>query len=247
MASQTHSSLVPTNSTAVLVKSVRTTEQVTASMLPAPSPVLSSSTQSVLHWVGAKVGLDEVGVADGPRVGSGDVGAAVGAADMVGDPVGDCVGEHVALQHDVLQLVITFVVVPQRFSSSTSEQSVVSGYIGSPVQMHMLLGDSDGPDVVGADVGASVGVDVVGDAVGAFLIWQHVHGQSASAVPPGSAHVVELALASGQDSCSSTEIAQQPITLVGTAVGDAVVGAADGQSPRPASLSAVLPPRTQAS
>ena len=93
-ASQTHWSLLPTNSRAdpkVLVIKV----QVTASMLPSPVPVLSSSTQSVLHWVGAKVGLT-VGAMVGRRVGLKVVltaGLIVG--DLVGKRVGLDVGEAV--------------------------------------------------------------------------------------------------------------------------------------------------------
>jgi hypothetical protein len=125
--------------------------QVTASMLPSPVPVLSSSTQSVLHWVGAKVGLDEDGDTDGPAVGC---------------------DEHVALQHVVLQTAAT-IGVSQALRSAEQDappSTPMSGYIGSPVHTQMLLGDSDGADVVGPDVGVLVGVDVLGAAVGVLLI-----------------------------------------------------------------------------
>jgi hypothetical protein len=120
--------------------------QVTASMLPSPVPVLSSSTQSVLHWVGAKVGKDEDGDTDGPAVGRDDIGPIVGLVDAVGDTVGDTVGEHVALQHVVLHNSATRC-TPQ--NSRNSEQDAppstpMSGYIGSPVHTQMPLGDSDG-------------------------------------------------------------------------------------------------------
>ena len=169
-ASQTHWSLLPTNSRAdpkVLVIKV----QVTASMLPSPVPVLSSSTQSVLHWVGAKVGLDEDGDTDGPAVGRDDVGPTVGLVDAVGDTVGDTVGGHVAIQHVVLQNSATRC-TPQNSRNSEQEppSTPMSGYIGSPVHTQMLLGDSDGSDVVGPDVGVLVGVDVLGAAVGVLLI-----------------------------------------------------------------------------
>ena len=157
-ASQTHWSLLPTNSTAApnsassLAKSnsLVIKVQVTASMLPSPVPVLSSSTQSLLHWVGANVGLDEDGDTDGAAVGCDNVGPIVGLADAVGGTVGDCVGEHVAAQHDVLHTAATLD-TPQK--SRNSEQSEftapspatpMSGYIGSPVHRQMLLGDSDG-------------------------------------------------------------------------------------------------------
>ena len=147
-ASQTHWSLLPTNS--LDPKSPPIKVQVTASMLPSPVPVLSSSTQSLLHWVGANVGLDEDGDTDGAAVGCDNVGPIVGLADAVGGTVGDCVGEHVAAQHDVLHTAATLD-TPQK--SRNSEQSEftapspatpMSGYIGSPVHRQMLLGDSDG-------------------------------------------------------------------------------------------------------
>ena len=167
-ASQTHSSALPTPSVCAVIEI-----QASAPSVVAPCAAARSSTQSVLHLVGDKVG-ETVGVENegdivGDIDGDDEVGLSVGVSvgdDVDGDSVGDVVGTDVDgdIVGDLVGLDVVGDSVGERVGADCDGASV-GDIVGDEV-VGDTVGDAVGADVVGDCVGDAVGLDVDGDRVG---------------------------------------------------------------------------------